>query len=209
MMHRKFKETMRLDSIGFEKYNFYNSILNEELARAIDSLWTDDDMRVTIPKIYRTGARQEAWAGFGTSFVIPPQLLGDRRPPDLFDCACIYCKDFIRPAETSDRTALDGDPRQFCCMVGAWFRYSPHMALKSSPSSGDRCLVCPALSRDILVLHITTPALFSIETFNSSWLVPVVTHGLPAYNWSTYNLSNHDDLIYAGYVVVFSNRPTE
>jgi guanine nucleotide-binding protein subunit alpha len=27
-------------------------ILNEELARAIDSLWTDDDMRVTIPKVH-------------------------------------------------------------------------------------------------------------------------------------------------------------
>ncbi|KAJ7457691.1 hypothetical protein FB451DRAFT_1183013 [Mycena latifolia] len=51
---------------------------------------------------------------------------------------------------------------------------------------------------NILVLHITTPALFSVETFNSSRLVPVGTHGLPAYNWSTYNLSNHDDLMNAG-----------
>ncbi|KAJ7479024.1 hypothetical protein FB451DRAFT_1450718 [Mycena latifolia] len=48
---------------------------------------------------------------------------------------------------------------------------------------------------NILVLHITTPALFSVETFNSSRLVPVGTYGLPAYNWSTYNLSNHDDLM--------------
>ncbi|KAJ7123467.1 hypothetical protein C8R44DRAFT_783835 [Mycena epipterygia] len=36
---------------------------------------------------------------------------------------------------------------------------------------------------NILVLHITTPALFSLETFNSSRLVGVGTEGLPAYNW--------------------------
>ncbi|KAF7359664.1 hypothetical protein MVEN_00690500 [Mycena venus] len=37
---------------------------------------------------------------------------------------------------------------------------------------------------NILVLHITTPALFSLETFNSSRPVHVTTQGLPAYNWS-------------------------
>ncbi|KAJ7123473.1 hypothetical protein C8R44DRAFT_783855 [Mycena epipterygia] len=37
---------------------------------------------------------------------------------------------------------------------------------------------------NILVLHITTPALFSLATFNSSSHVVVETQGLPAYNWS-------------------------
>ncbi|KAJ7123478.1 hypothetical protein C8R44DRAFT_875668 [Mycena epipterygia] len=44
---------------------------------------------------------------------------------------------------------------------------------------------------NILVLHVTTPALFSLETFNSSRPVGVTTRGLPAYNWST---DVHNDL---------------
>ncbi|KAJ7146684.1 hypothetical protein C8R44DRAFT_757970 [Mycena epipterygia] len=39
----------------------------------------------------------------------------------------------------------------------------------------------------ILVLHITTPALFSVETFDSTRRVDVRTNSLPAYDWS--NLS--------------------
>ncbi|KAJ7710620.1 hypothetical protein B0H17DRAFT_1324277 [Mycena rosella] len=38
---------------------------------------------------------------------------------------------------------------------------------------------------NVLVLHITTPALFSLETFSAYRLVPVETRGLPTYNWSS------------------------
>jgi maltodextrin utilization protein YvdJ len=34
----------------------------------------------------------------------------------------------------------------------------------------------------VLILHITTPALFSLETFNASRPVFVNTHGLPSFN---------------------------
>ncbi|KAJ7437404.1 hypothetical protein FB451DRAFT_1378620 [Mycena latifolia] len=37
---------------------------------------------------------------------------------------------------------------------------------------------------NILVLHITTPSLVSLQTFNSSRSVLVPTQSLPAYNWS-------------------------
>jgi hypothetical protein len=43
---------------------------------------------------------------------------------------------------------------------------------------------------NILVLHITIPALFSLQTFNSSRFVPAITHGLPAINFSGFNLSD-------------------
>ncbi|KAJ7605133.1 hypothetical protein DFH06DRAFT_261292 [Mycena polygramma] len=36
----------------------------------------------------------------------------------------------------------------------------------------------------VLVMHITTPALFSLETFNASRTVPVQTRGVPSFNWS-------------------------
>jgi hypothetical protein len=56
---------------------------------------------------------------------------------------------------------------------------------------------------------LRTQSFKEFNAFNSSCLVPVVTDGLPAYNWSTYNVSNHDDLMNAGYVVVFNDRPTD
>ncbi|KAJ7745211.1 hypothetical protein DFH07DRAFT_963429 [Mycena maculata] len=42
----------------------------------------------------------------------------------------------------------------------------------------------------ILILHITTPALFSLETFTSNLSVPVETQSLPAFNATGYNLSD-------------------
>ncbi|KAJ6491169.1 hypothetical protein C8R45DRAFT_928996 [Mycena sanguinolenta] len=42
---------------------------------------------------------------------------------------------------------------------------------------------------NILALHITTPALFSVETFNATQLDRVGTGGLPTYTWPT-NLSS-------------------
>ncbi|KAJ7469232.1 hypothetical protein FB451DRAFT_1479164 [Mycena latifolia] len=46
--------------------------------------------------------------------------------------------------------------------------------------------VCSALLYlgNILVLHVTTPALFSLETFRSSRDIGVGTNSLPVYNWS-------------------------
>ncbi|KAF7376974.1 hypothetical protein MSAN_00115200 [Mycena sanguinolenta] len=36
----------------------------------------------------------------------------------------------------------------------------------------------------VLILHITTPALFSLEAFTATRPVPVQTQGLPSYNWT-------------------------
>ncbi|KAJ6533048.1 hypothetical protein B0H19DRAFT_1187107, partial [Mycena capillaripes] len=47
---------------------------------------------------------------------------------------------------------------------------------------------------NIMVLHITTPALFSIPAFNSTRAVSVPTQGLPAWNLSGYSLSDSDVL---------------
>ncbi|KAJ7800058.1 hypothetical protein B0H14DRAFT_2616551 [Mycena olivaceomarginata] len=46
----------------------------------------------------------------------------------------------------------------------------------------------------VLVLHITTPALFALETFNSTSTSEVLTEGLPAMNMSGYNGTNNYDL---------------
>ncbi|KAJ6450765.1 hypothetical protein C8R45DRAFT_1223984 [Mycena sanguinolenta] len=46
---------------------------------------------------------------------------------------------------------------------------------------------------NVSVLHITIPALFSLESFISSHSVNVATHGLPAFNFSGYDLSNETD----------------
>ncbi|KAJ7488338.1 hypothetical protein FB451DRAFT_1227035 [Mycena latifolia] len=46
---------------------------------------------------------------------------------------------------------------------------------------------------NILVLHITTPVLFSLETFNSSRSIPVATQSLPTLNYSVYDLGNAMD----------------
>jgi hypothetical protein len=43
---------------------------------------------------------------------------------------------------------------------------------------------------NILVLHITTPGLFSLETFNSTSLSVVPTQGLPAI--ASYNITSND-----------------
>ncbi|KAF8157412.1 hypothetical protein K438DRAFT_1777220 [Mycena galopus ATCC 62051] len=47
---------------------------------------------------------------------------------------------------------------------------------------------------NILVLHITSPALLSVGTFNATRSYSVSTQGLPAFNFSGYNLSSDDDL---------------
>ncbi|KAJ6491133.1 hypothetical protein C8R45DRAFT_928960 [Mycena sanguinolenta] len=49
-------------------------------------------------------------------------------------------------------------------------------------SAGDVLLIFMYLG-SILALHITTPALFSVETFNATRLDQVRTQGLPAYSW--------------------------
>ncbi|KAJ6549424.1 hypothetical protein DFH09DRAFT_1169263 [Mycena vulgaris] len=49
----------------------------------------------------------------------------------------------------------------------------------------------------VLVLHITTPALFSLETFNSSSSAPVGTQSLPAFDQSSSTLSNAEDVLHA------------
>ncbi|KAJ7503703.1 hypothetical protein B0H11DRAFT_2355401 [Mycena galericulata] len=46
----------------------------------------------------------------------------------------------------------------------------------------------------VLVLHITTSSLFSLQTFNATWSVSVGTHGLPALNSSIYDLSDAESL---------------
>ncbi|KAF7374154.1 hypothetical protein MSAN_00297100 [Mycena sanguinolenta] len=49
----------------------------------------------------------------------------------------------------------------------------------------------------ILALHITTPALFSLETFNPTNLTYVDTRGFPALNLTLYSLSNDTDRLQA------------
>ncbi|KAJ6503709.1 hypothetical protein C8R45DRAFT_924052 [Mycena sanguinolenta] len=46
----------------------------------------------------------------------------------------------------------------------------------------------------MLVFHITTPALFAVETFNSSQPLVFATEGLPAYNLTGYDLSSIDSI---------------
>jgi hypothetical protein len=46
---------------------------------------------------------------------------------------------------------------------------------------------------NILVLHITTPALFSFQTFNLTSYAPVTTRSLPTYDFSGADLSNPSD----------------
>ncbi|KAJ7123454.1 hypothetical protein C8R44DRAFT_704083 [Mycena epipterygia] len=53
---------------------------------------------------------------------------------------------------------------------------------------------------NILVLHITTPALFSLQTFNSSRSADVKTEGLPGYNWST-NIEDDYPIFQAQYAL--------
>jgi hypothetical protein len=45
----------------------------------------------------------------------------------------------------------------------------------------------------ILILHITTSSLFSLETFNATRSISVPTQSLPGFNLSHYNLSNSRD----------------
>ncbi|KAJ7506034.1 hypothetical protein B0H11DRAFT_328788 [Mycena galericulata] len=46
----------------------------------------------------------------------------------------------------------------------------------------------------ILILHITTSSLFSLQTFNATRSIPIGTHGLPALDSSRYNLSDPESL---------------
>ncbi|KAJ7848909.1 hypothetical protein B0H13DRAFT_1906509 [Mycena leptocephala] len=46
---------------------------------------------------------------------------------------------------------------------------------------------------NILVLHITIPALFSLQSFNSTQSFPVTTQSFPAFNFSGYNFSSDQD----------------
>ncbi|KAJ7469780.1 hypothetical protein B0H11DRAFT_2043369 [Mycena galericulata] len=56
---------------------------------------------------------------------------------------------------------------------------------RAVPASVLAVLSTVAYLSSVLVLHITTPALFSLEAFNASRPVIVGTHGLPSFNWST------------------------
>ncbi|KAF7360033.1 hypothetical protein MVEN_00731000 [Mycena venus] len=56
---------------------------------------------------------------------------------------------------------------------------------KAVPASVIGVLSTVAYLSSVLILHITTPALFSLEAFNASRPVIVGTHGLPSFNWST------------------------
>ncbi|KAJ6467344.1 hypothetical protein C8R45DRAFT_1079289 [Mycena sanguinolenta] len=47
---------------------------------------------------------------------------------------------------------------------------------------------------NIAILHITTPALLTVQAFNSTYSVPVRTQGLPTFNFSMYNMSNEQDI---------------
>ncbi|KAJ6484091.1 hypothetical protein C8R45DRAFT_1000161 [Mycena sanguinolenta] len=53
----------------------------------------------------------------------------------------------------------------------------------------------------VLILHITTPALFSLETFAATRAVPVQTQGLPSYNWT----NPIDDIVGSLLPAVFEN----
>jgi hypothetical protein len=55
----------------------------------------------------------------------------------------------------------------------------------------------------VLVLHITTPGLFSVETFHSTSISVILTEGLPAMNMSGYKGTTDDDDLW-GYVCVSS-----
>ncbi|KAJ6486335.1 hypothetical protein DFH09DRAFT_1291576 [Mycena vulgaris] len=46
---------------------------------------------------------------------------------------------------------------------------------------------------NISILHITTPALFAAQTFNSTSSEPVQTQGLPTFDFSMYDMSNEQD----------------
>ncbi|KAJ7239835.1 hypothetical protein C8J57DRAFT_1727238 [Mycena rebaudengoi] len=56
----------------------------------------------------------------------------------------------------------------------------------------------------ISVLHITIPALFSIQAFTTSRSVPAITQSLPSFNFSGFNLSNEADRWGAWLNTVFS-----
>ncbi|KAJ7108130.1 hypothetical protein C8R44DRAFT_857713 [Mycena epipterygia] len=68
---------------------------------------------------------------------------------------------------------------------------------KSMPASMFGVLSVFLYLGNILALHITTPALFSLETFNSSRSIVVGTQSLPAFDWSRYNLTDEEGLLNA------------
>lgn len=61
---------------------------------------------------------------------------------------------------------------------------------------------------NILVLHITTPALFSLQTFNSSRSTTVTTQGFPVLNLTAYNMSDGLGRFSAWYVTLISAGAT-
>lgn len=62
---------------------------------------------------------------------------------------------------------------------------------KAAPASMAGVLSVFLYLASILALHITTPALFSLETFTTSLSLPVQTQSLPAFNASGgYDTSN-------------------
>jgi hypothetical protein len=51
----------------------------------------------------------------------------------------------------------------------------------------------------VLVLHVTTPGLFALETFNSTSTSLVLTEGLPAMKMSGYNFTANDTDAFSNY----------
>ncbi|KAJ6484075.1 hypothetical protein C8R45DRAFT_1000114 [Mycena sanguinolenta] len=64
-----------------------------------------------------------------------------------------------------------------CALVHLWHQ-------KTVPASITGVLCTFFYLTSVLILHITTPALFSLETFAATRAVPVQTQGLPSYNWT-------------------------
>ncbi|KAJ7824570.1 hypothetical protein B0H13DRAFT_335327 [Mycena leptocephala] len=71
-----------------------------------------------------------------------------------------------------------------------WISDCPFMESEGSPCIIYQCPRGLVVSRKYFGPAVTIPGLFSLETSNSTRFVPVITHGLPAFNFSGYDLSN-------------------
>lgn len=79
---------------------------------------------------------------------------------------------------------------------------------KAVPASFISVLAVLLYLGNILVLHVTILGLFPLETSNSTRFVPVITHGLPTFNFSGYDLSIPLDRDDAWWVKCCRNVPS-
>ncbi|KAJ7840948.1 hypothetical protein B0H14DRAFT_3140380 [Mycena olivaceomarginata] len=115
----------------------------------------------------------------------------------LYGCFGLCDPAAVDPTEPTGRSNTHCNARWRCCLTGIGSALSQLWSQRTTSGSVVGVVSVFLYLANILVLHITTPALFAFETFNATWRVHVATRSLPTLDsFSQVNWTNPDNAMY-------------